>query len=417
MSSGCSHPPRRTAGAPPFVSSRPCRPCCFGPSCSKEGTTLCSGCQSASYCGTGCQRADWKQGHKLECKQTAKAAFELCLSAAAGSTGWERALYLFNLGLACKDGRGVQQSDARAISYWRKAAALGCAQACTNLACGYGDGLWGLAQDWGRAHFYFLLAAAGGDVLAMHNLHDRYRNGQGCAQSHATAISWLRRALEDERAAESPLFETSAFTYAVELWNGSHVPQDKLEARRWLAAAAPSVPQAALMYGNCLRDGPGPQDHKEAYKMFQLAAQAGLQDAYVNLGVHLMNGQGCARNEVEALRWYEKAAAMGDANGLSNLGNAWRDGRGGRARDVVGAVSYYERAAALGHAQAAFAAAMLLEDCPELGALEERTRRKLKLLKQASEGGFPLARLVMGAGTEAELRALAEQIKGGPRSR
>ena len=378
---------------------------------------MCSGCQSASYCGPDCQRADWQRGHKLQCKEIAKAAFELCLSAAAGSTGAERALYLFNLGLACKDGRGVPQSNTRAISYWRKAAALGSAEACTNIACGYGDGLWGLAQDWGRAHFFFHLGAAGGDVLAMHNLHDRYRMGQGCVQSDATAISWLKRALTDARASESPLFEDAAYNYAVELWNGSHVPQDQLEARRWLAAAARGVPQAALMYGNCLRDGLGPIDHKEAFKMFQLAAEAGLQGAFVNLGVHLMNGQGCERNEREALRWYKKAAEMGDANGLSNMGNAWRDGRGGRGRDVKLAVSYYERAAAAGHAQAAFSAAMLLEQCPELGALQERTARKLKLLKLSAEGGFPLARLVIKAGSEAELGALAEQIKRDPKSR
>ena len=99
------------------------------------------------------------------------------------------------------------------------------------------------------------------------------------------------------------------------------------------------------------------------------------------------------------------------------MGNAWRDGRGGRGRDVKLAVSYYERAAAAGHAQAAFSAAMLLEQCPELGALQERTARKLKLLKLSAEGGFPLARLVIKAGSEAELGALAEQKKRDSRSR
>ena len=34
----------------------------------------CGGCRTAIYCSRGCQKADWKAGHKLECKQYADAA-------------------------------------------------------------------------------------------------------------------------------------------------------------------------------------------------------------------------------------------------------------------------------------------------------------------------------------------------------
>jgi hypothetical protein len=41
----------------------------------------CSRCMAARYCGTNCQTAHWKAGHKLECAQLAAAA-----AAAGGST-------------------------------------------------------------------------------------------------------------------------------------------------------------------------------------------------------------------------------------------------------------------------------------------------------------------------------------------
>ena len=29
---------------------------------------MCSGCKLVRYCSTGCQKADWKSGHKLVCR-------------------------------------------------------------------------------------------------------------------------------------------------------------------------------------------------------------------------------------------------------------------------------------------------------------------------------------------------------------
>ena len=44
----------------------PARPCF---ACGKDGAhSVCSGCRQALYCGAPCQRAHWKAGHKLQCK-------------------------------------------------------------------------------------------------------------------------------------------------------------------------------------------------------------------------------------------------------------------------------------------------------------------------------------------------------------
>ena len=43
---------------------------------SPEGMTIkhkvCSACKTRFYCSVDCQRNDWKQGHKDECKELAK---------------------------------------------------------------------------------------------------------------------------------------------------------------------------------------------------------------------------------------------------------------------------------------------------------------------------------------------------------
>lgn len=40
---------------------------CARPGCSKDGEKMCSQCRITRYCGTDCQRSDWKR-HKKECK-------------------------------------------------------------------------------------------------------------------------------------------------------------------------------------------------------------------------------------------------------------------------------------------------------------------------------------------------------------
>lgn len=36
--------------------------------CKGDAKQKCSGCQSVFYCSRNCQVADWKNGHKNECK-------------------------------------------------------------------------------------------------------------------------------------------------------------------------------------------------------------------------------------------------------------------------------------------------------------------------------------------------------------
>ncbi len=56
----------------------------------------------------------------------------------------------------------------------------------------------------------------------------------------------------------------------------------------------------------------------------------------------------CEKNYIKAREWYEKAAALGNANAMCNLGVSYERGRGVK-QDYVKAREWSEKAAALGH--------------------------------------------------------------------
>ena len=59
----------------------------------------------------------------------------------------------------------------------------------------------------------------------------------------------------------------------------------------------------------------------EAVKWYRKAAEQGHTGAQFNLGLMLVSGLGTAKNEVEAIMWIRKAAERGFAEALKMLGH------------------------------------------------------------------------------------------------
>src|SRR2546426_1638447 len=91
----------------------------------------------------------------------AKAAKELEYIAEEGDA---RAQY--DLGLLYDTGRGVPQSNEKALQWYRKAAEQGESKAQYNLGLMYANGQ-GVQQDYARAYFWTSLSAAQGNGHAM----------------------------------------------------------------------------------------------------------------------------------------------------------------------------------------------------------------------------------------------------------
>ena len=86
------------------------------------------------------------------------------------------------------------------------------------------------------------------------------------------------------------------------------------------------------------------KDKVEAVKWYRKAAEQNHASAQCNLGGCYVDGEGVAKDEVEAVKWYRKAAEQADAVGQFNLGCCYLNGQG-VVKDEVEAVKWYRKAA------------------------------------------------------------------------
>jgi len=92
---------------------------------------------------------------------------------------------------------------------------------------------------------------------------------------------------------------------------------------------------------------------KDPVQATKSKADQGDAKAQYNLGNMYADGEGVAKNEAEAVKWYRKAADQGLAEAQFNLGNMYREGLG-VVKDEAEAVKLYRKAAEQGDADAQF---------------------------------------------------------------
>jgi TPR repeat protein len=91
----------------------------------------------------------------------------------------------------------------------------------------------------------------------------------------------------------------------------------------------------------------------EARPLLRKAAEGGHREAMFFLGrsydATAPEVSGVATDNVEAVSWYRKAAELGEAWAMNNLGYMYQHGDGGLKPDAATAVSWYRKAAELGN--------------------------------------------------------------------
>lgn len=97
-----------------------------------------------------------------------------------------------NLGVRYLLGRGVQQSDTKAFSYFIIAADDDDAFAQNEVAYMYAAGK-GTSQNYAKAFEYYQKAANHGLASAQYNLGLLYMNGLGTAQNREQAMQWFQK--------------------------------------------------------------------------------------------------------------------------------------------------------------------------------------------------------------------------------
>jgi TPR repeat protein len=130
---------------------------------------------------------------------------------------------------------------------------------------------------------------------------------------------------------------------------GEGVPQDYREAFRWyVLAAAAGQPGAMNSLGLMYALGHGvSQDHSEALKWWTKAADSGSIAALNNIATTYYTGLGVQQSYPEAAKWFQLASGKGDANAMNTLGVMYAQGLG-VARDRPNAIKLFGQSAYLG---------------------------------------------------------------------
>lgn len=117
-------------------------------------------------------------------------------------------------------------------------------------------------------------------------------------------------------------------------------------------AAEQGDPEDQYNLGRMYRHGNGmARDNSSAVKWFYKAAVQGHSNAQNNLGLMYKNGQGALQNHQVALEWFRKAANQGNAHAECNLGIMYDNGLG-ISQDRWVAVEWYRKAAQQGDSMA-----------------------------------------------------------------
>lgn len=204
----------------------------------------------------------------------------------------------------------------------------------------------GATKDYSQALTWYRKAAALGNEDAEVNLGLMYSQGQGVPQDFAQALVWYRKAADQGLA--SAQNNIGALYYG-----GQGVSQDYAQARVWfMKAADQGYAPAQISVGALYLLGLGlVQDSEQAAVWIRKAADQGDAGAENNLGGLYYNGQGVQQDYGQALIWFRKAADQGDAGGEGNLGILYENGQG-VTRDLAQARMWYQKAADQGNAAA-----------------------------------------------------------------
>ena len=134
-------------------------------------------------------------------------------------------------------------------------------------------------------------------------------------------------------------------------------------------------------------DGRGvPEDDVEAVKWFRKAAEQGYAVAQTMLGLMYYRGDGVPKDDAEAVKWFRKAAEQGYAKAQYNLGLMYYRGDG-VPKDEAEAVKWFNLAAATGSEKSAKSRDILAKRMTKEQIAEGQKLSREWLERKAKENG------------------------------
>lgn len=202
-------------------------------------------------------------------------------------------------------GLGVEQNDQLAFDNYMQAAAQGEETALNQIGWMYQNGC-GTEADPEQAFFWYNEAAQKGSDVGMANLAFCYQNGYGVEQDVEVAAEWFKKSAEagyvDSMLALSDYYQSTLF--------------DLDKAKYWLLKAiergnAEAMNRLGVIYADDVEP-----DYKEAIKWYYKAIKLNQPNAFRNLALCYLNGNGVKKNLKKAEELLSKASELGieDAN-------------------------------------------------------------------------------------------------------
>ena len=244
-------------------------------------------------------------------------------------------------------GKGMPRNATKALEWYQKAAEQGNALAQNELGNLYSKGVL-VKQNIFEAAKWYQKAAEQGIANAQYNIGYLYDWGQGgLSQNRVEAIKWYKKA-SGQGNGEASLRLGAMYMYAV------GVEKDEKEAIVWYKKAAEQENKEAMERLGDYYSNRGPnQNYTEAIKWYRMLVNSGNKTGTVLQ--NLAEAYEKVDNDTEAEKWYLEArksflrsAEKGDMNSMFYLGLMYQYGCLGIPKDKTEAIKWYRKAAALG---------------------------------------------------------------------
>lgn len=240
------------------------------------------------------------------------------------------------LGKAYWTGNGVPHSDETAATWFRKAADQGDADAENALGTMYRMGE-GVAKDRDEALRWYHKAARDGSASAMFNLGAAYYNGDGLNVDDVSSCAWFLLAQEagyaqadgavSRATSENAARPIQAAERIGEMYEkGGELPKNPDKALKWYrkasdgGAAEAGVKVAGLLVSS---RNPTPEEFVESRKRCEDAANLKYSPGAYCMAVIYRTGLGVAKDPAETAKWLMRAADLGHAKAILQLGEAY----------------------------------------------------------------------------------------------
>jgi TPR repeat protein len=334
----------------------------------------------------------------------------------------------YRLGQKYFDGDGVQRDVSQAIAWFRRAADAG------DLMSPYWLGMTyafddDVSKDSAESLRWLRIGADRGNADAQFALGSMFAYGNGVKKDLNEAVRWFRKAaVPSESKLDRVIFGKQLGSTAAQkalgmvYSYGYGVPKDAVEAAKWERMAAspivvpPSdkypnsdrllavgIPVSSFLPGEIQQTNIIP--HSELFQVenrgftsvsIRALASNGNHESQCDLGYQFANGDGVAKDPIEAVKWFRKAADGGYDQGEFRLGRCFAYGIGVQI-DYDQSVKWLQLAADQGLLDARFELALRYFYGQGVG---KNTEKGLSLLRSAAGDGYLPAQKILAVALE-----------------